>query len=237
MGAQTSALSLTKEELNLSNAQWIDYLIHGYLRRQYDTLDYLLYEISLIRVITTYLNDAFLIFDIYPLSCKSLIRECGTIFTRKAHDHDYLGLVTIGSSKGWSKGIHKLSIRSMTYAHMFDAFGICTNIHEFSHECKWYTDGHECEDYVALNGCCVVSKYKIPEYTKYTIRTGDCQPGDVIWIVFDGSAWTVSFWFNGEQIGEPMNITPNMAYYPFISSNEYNNHNAEYHLVYDHDLD
>ena len=101
---------------------------------------------------------------------------------------------------------------------MFDAFGIITNIKEFKSKRKWYTDEIDSDDYCALNGCCVVSKYKIPDYNRFTIRSSDCKPGDVIMIKFNGIEWNVSFWFNGEIVGEAMNITPNMTYYPFISS-------------------
>lgn len=241
MGTQTSRLALRRtineSEICLSNELWIEYLCHGYLRTVYGKyeirLESLCYELSLIQIMSQYLDDTFIVFDMYPPECQPLIRECGTIFNRKASDDDHFGLITVGSSKGWSDGIHKLIIKSMTYAHMFDAFGIITNISEFNNECKWYTDEENSDDYVALNGCCVVSKYKIPDYNRYTVRTNDCKPGDIIQIIFNGNEWNVSFWFNGEIIGDPMKLTPNMTYYPFISSNEYNNYNAKYQLIYE----
>ena len=238
MGTQTSKLELARtivqQEINLPNDLWIDYLCHGYLRKMYINLDDFFYEISLIQIISKFLANTFLVFDTYPPECRQLIRKCGTQFTRKVKLHDHLGLITIGCGKGWNGGTkHRLIIKSWTYSHMFDAFGIITNIKEFKSKRKWYTDEIDSDDYCALNGCCVVSKYKIPDYNRFTIRSSDCKPGDVIMIKFNGIEWNVSFWFNGEIVGEAMNITPNMTYYPFISSNEYNNYDAQYQLIYD----
>ena len=182
MGSTTSRLALRRTindtqikslDTCLSNDVWIEYLCHGYLRTVYGKyeLDSLCYEISLIQIMSQYLDDTFIVFDMYPPQCQQLIRECGTIFHRQVSHHDHLGLITIGSSKGWNYGIHKLIIKSMTHAHMFDAFGLITNIAEFKGECKWYTDEEDSDDYVALNGCCVVSKYEIIDYNRYTVRT------------------------------------------------------------------
>ena len=177
-----------------------------------------------------FVGNIFHIFDAYPVGSSHMIFQ--------GNSSDIKGVdgkidVCIGSSVQWTKGIHTFSVKSMTDGHRLDAFGITTNIDKFCKIKKWYarcaTDANA-ETY-AMNGCesKSITMRQIND-GKFGSRT---QAGDIIVIMFDGDNWEVSFFVNGIEQAEPMKITPDLTYSPFIALNGYISGTPHYQICYD----
>ena len=110
-------------------------LIDGYIRNQYCKHEaYDKFEKSLVMIIVKLLGNIFMIFDVYPVECKSSISKDGLKFKPDQKMHKD---VTFGCSYGWNDGINKVSIRNK-YKWQGHAIGITNNIQQFSEEAIWY---------------------------------------------------------------------------------------------------
>ena len=195
-------------------------LVHGYIRNEYNNHKYYdQFETSLINIILQLLGNIFMIFDVYPSICKSMVSDDGLIFTKDPVEHKDIGSITFGCSYGWNKGTHKISVRNK-YKWKGHAIGITNNIQQFAERPAWYgswtrNQYKEQSYYYNLNGSILVGTHIPFQPGLFKSKNGN----DVISIHFDGDNGTLTFLFNDKIIGKGVKVKKNETYYLFISCN------------------
>ena len=202
-------------------------LISGYMRIEYCKHDnYDQFETSLVKIIVRLLGNIFMIFDVYPLKCKSMFSDDGLVFKKQPSQRG-IGDVTFGCSYGWNKGIHKISIKNK-YEWNEQGIGITNRIQKFTEKAAWYGyfNSDMGEYSYNLNGKNLVGT----DIESQNFVFESKNAGGVVTIHFDGDNGTLTFLYDDKIIGKSVNIKRNETYYPFISYNA-DNGPAEFHLI------
>ena len=160
----------------------------------------------------------------------------GTIFKKQEKDHIYKSF-TFGCSKGWNKGIHKISIMNKAGGFGNDAFGITTNIEFFKDKLVWYNKAKWQDGYFyVLNKNNLLSMnddINNHQIQRRIFKTNESKPGDILCICLNTDEWMVTFSLNDKQLGKSMKIIKNETYHLFISSSRHSVDQVEYHLFLD----
>ena len=196
-------------------------LVNGYMRNEYNTHgSYDQFEISVIKIIVRLLGNIFMVFDVYPLECKSMFSDDGLIFKPNPEKNRNIEGITFGCSYGWNKGIHKIAIRSKNN-WTTHAIGITNNIQQFAERPAWY--GNWAKQYAPqnlyynLNGTMLVGTRIQRQEDLYQFESQ--SRNDVITIKFDGDNGALTFLFNDKIIVKSVKVKKNETYYPFVSYN------------------
>ena len=134
----------------------------------------------------------------------------------------------LSTSIGYNEGIHEWIIHCVKDCKSYQATGIISNKWH-DRGSRWFNNGH--------NGYCYYlyghNEYKIKRIeqgssTRYTEQelSSDIhwKDGDNIIVTLDCEQWTISFKLNDKPIGLPVNIQPNLTYYPTIATCGANDH-------------
>ena len=209
----------------------IEYLVNGYMRKRYASQKlYDQFESSLILIMMELLGNIFIMFDVYPSKCKSMISNNGKIFKRNLPSIDSQGSFTFGCSIGWNKGIHKISIQAKSGRFGSNVFGITTDMEYYKTHPVWYSRCEKGFRY-AMKGDLLVACGDLTgnNTTQWGIFDKPSKAGDILEICLNADEWTVTFSMNDKQLGKPMKVIP-ATYHLFVCSAE-NASSSEYHVL------
>ena len=165
-------------------------------------------------------------FDIYNGEVVQMIADDHTEW--KAITNQGIINRMVSSSKGFNKGVHEWIIHCIIDGGWYQAIGIISDKWNNS-KYNWFGG--------STNGYCYYLygwddyQIKISKSPKYIAKCAQkfnqeiCwKTGDNIIVLLDCDNWTISFKLNGKIVGSPVDIEPNLTYYPTIATCGPNDH-------------
>ena len=194
-------MSTTEERLKM--------LVNAFMRMELKVAEDDQYPIELNDVILKFLGCILFIFDVFNCDYRYCISNNGTVVEGDLCGSQFMAASTIS----FDKGINEFAIKCIKA--MNDVIGICTELKEIENNSPWccyITNGYMYYGYGALLSS---ANIKVPT-TEGENGEWKWKDDDEIKVVVNCDVWNVTFFKNGEQIGNALKISPNKKYHPFI---------------------
>ena len=182
------------------------------------------YPIELDTVILKFLGNILLIFDVIKDKFANFIKNNGKVIERGPENNPKdIGQFVAASTASFSEGIHEFTIKVGDHAAS-DAIGIISDLNNIHNGtwCRYFPDGYM---YYGHGPIIATNKRQKKSKSKPWIRwKSHCQ----IKVVVDCIQWKVTFFNNGQQSGESVDIVPDKEYHPFLGCQHYD---VKYEMV------
>eukprot|EP01084_Bolivina_argentea_P298107 513670_1 len=220
MGQSSTVISVIQEN---SLQDCVNLLVNGYTTNELKrySMDSI-YPKSINSIISYFVGNMFLKFDVFPSECNNMVRNNGMeihrTYSNKPGETNSSRFM-IGCSRGFNKGINEWKIQTMQ-DHNEEIIGIMTNIND----CKkimWigYTKGDTYYYYGGdKKGEGAVIQTKINGRRTFYDVSHMCvwKANDIITVTLDCNKWKLWFKLNDFIVHKKFDVVPDLTYYPVI---------------------